>query len=81
MTRGVGGHSPANVQKYLAGIHYPASKRELIEKAEDNQAPPEVMQEIRDLPGDRYNGPQEVMKAYGRSADFNEDDEVDDSDY
>lgn len=65
MTRGVGGHSPANVQKYLAGIHYPASKQELIDCAKGNKAPPEVMDEIENLPDEQFHGPQEVMKAYG----------------
>ena len=66
MTRGVGGHSPANVQKFLAGVHYPADKETLIEVAKRNHAPPEVMDELINLPGDEFAGPQEVMKAYGK---------------
>jgi hypothetical protein len=31
MSRGVGGHSPANVQKFLKGQDYPADKKDLIE--------------------------------------------------
>ena len=27
MTRGLGGHSPANVTHHLKGIHFPAKKR------------------------------------------------------
>ncbi len=65
MTRGVGGQSPANVQTYLKGIDYPADKEKLISTARDNQAPPEVMDILKKLPGDRYGGPQDVMKAYG----------------
>ncbi len=65
MTRGVGGRSPANVQKFLEGVSYPASKDDLIERAEENGAPEEVMETIRSLPADRFGGPQDVMKAYG----------------
>jgi len=53
------------VQKYLSGVAYPAGKEDLIEAARRNDAPDEVMQAIRKLPGDHYGGPQEVMKGYG----------------
>ncbi|UGB38715.1 DUF2795 domain-containing protein [Frateuria soli] len=65
MTRGIGGNSPANVQKYLSGVDYPAEKQDLIEAARRNDAPDEVMQTIRKLPEDNYGGPQDVMKGYG----------------
>ena len=66
MTRGVGGESPANVQTYLKGIDYPASKDNLLKVAKSNGAPKEVMDVLRQLPGDHYGGPQDVMKAYGQ---------------
>ena len=66
MTRGVGGESPANVQTYLKGIDYPASKDDLLKTAKSNGAPQEVVDVLRQLPGDRYGGPQDVMKAYGQ---------------
>jgi len=53
------------VQKYLAGVSYPAEKQDLIETARKNDAPDEVMQTIRKLPEDHYGGPQDVMKGYG----------------
>lgn len=65
MPRGVGGQSPANVQKYLKGAHYPAKKDELLSKARDNGAPEEVIDVLEDLPEEEYGGPQDVMKAYG----------------
>lgn len=65
MPRGVGGVSPANLQKYLAGMSYPASKDELISTARRNSAPSEVVDAIGWLPRDRFRGPQEVQRAYG----------------
>lgn len=65
MTRGVGGQSPANVQKYLQGVSYPANKQDLIERARDNGAPPEILDAIENFPADEYGGPQDVMKSYG----------------
>ena len=65
MARGVGGHSPANTQKYLRGQSYPARKSDLLKTAENNKAPKEVIDVIRELPKDDFDGPQDVMKAYG----------------
>ncbi len=65
MTRGVGGHSPANVQKYLRDVDYPASKDDLLAQARRNSAPQEILDTIERLPEDQFGGPQEVMKGYG----------------
>ena len=65
MARGVGGESPANVQKYLKGVDYPAKKRDLEQQAQKNDAPKEIMEVIRQFPEQQFNGPQDVMKAYG----------------
>lgn len=67
MTRGVGGESPANVQNYLGGVSYPASKEELVKQARQNDAPQEVVDTIEGLPGEQFGGPQDVMKAYGQT--------------
>jgi uncharacterized protein DUF2795 len=65
MARGVGGHSPANVQKFLKGQSYPAGKKDLLKTARENKAPEEVIEMIQNLPQDDFDGPQDVMKAYG----------------
>jgi len=65
MARGVGGVSPANLQKYLAGVSYPASKQDLVSTARRNKAPDEVMGMIERLPDEEFGGPQEVQRAYG----------------
>lgn len=65
MARGVGGQSPSNVQSYLKGVHYPASKEDLLSTAKRNGAPNEIMEIIRRFHEERFGGPQEVMKAYG----------------
>jgi hypothetical protein len=65
MARGVGGESPSNVQAYLKGVSYPASKDDLVQAARTNGAPKEVMKIIQGFAEDEFGGPQEVMKAYG----------------
>jgi hypothetical protein len=65
MTRGVGGHSPANVQKYLRDVDYPATRTDLLDQARRNNAPDEVLDVIQRIPDHQFGGPQDVMKAYG----------------
>lgn len=67
MTRGVGGHSPANIQKHLRGVDYPADRDQLLQVARRNDAPAEVLEEIRNMPEQEYGGPQDVMNAYRKS--------------
>jgi hypothetical protein len=66
MTRGVGGQSPSNIQSYLAGTSYPATKQDLVEAARQNAAPKEIIRILEQLDEDEFGGPQEVMKAYSR---------------
>jgi hypothetical protein len=64
MVRGVGGRSPSNVQIYLKGASYPATRGSLIATATGNGAPPEVMRVLVRLRDGEFGGPQEVMKGY-----------------
>lgn len=65
MTKGVGGQSPANVQKYLRDVGYPATKDDLLAQAKRNDAPEEIIDTISRIPQDQFGGPQDVMKGYG----------------
>jgi hypothetical protein len=57
--------TPAEIQKYLKGVTYPMSKDDLIAAARNNGAPDEVIETLQKLPGDQFDGPPAVMKAYG----------------
>ena len=58
--------NPIQLQKYLQGVNYPARKDDLLSAAEKNDAPEDVVEEIRSLSGDEFDGPDQVMKAFGR---------------
>ncbi|MBX6313695.1 MAG: DUF2795 domain-containing protein [Isosphaeraceae bacterium] len=58
--------SPADVQEYLKGVDYPATKDDLIAAARNNGAPDSILDILQRLPGDRFEGPPGVMKAYGQ---------------
>jgi hypothetical protein len=59
--------SPITLQKHLKGTNYPASKEDLVRRAQNNQAPDDILTMIRQLPNQSFESPAEVMRAFGRS--------------
>ena len=57
--------SPIEVQKYLKGVDYPVDKSKLVQKAQQNNAPDEVIRMLQQLPGGSFNTPVEVMEKFG----------------
>jgi hypothetical protein len=57
--------SPIEVQKALKGIDYPAKKKDLIEKARENDAPREVMHVLENLPDKEFDNAVDVSKEFG----------------
>ena len=66
MTRGMGGRSPANIAHFLEGIDFPASKDDLVNHAEDNNAPQEVIDILENLPDQEYTSMADVMSGVGQ---------------
>ena len=58
--------SPAIVEKYLAGIHYPAEKKNLVDKAQNKDAPDDVMDLLNKLPNKTYKSPIDITKEIGK---------------
>jgi hypothetical protein len=64
---GKSGHvSPAIVEKYLAGMHYPAEKKKLVDNAQNKNAPNDVMNLITKLPEKTYTSPIDIAKEIGK---------------
>jgi hypothetical protein len=57
--------NPIEIQKYLAGVEYPAGRDDLVRTAESNGADKETLQVIRDLPDRTYEGPSGISKEIG----------------
>jgi hypothetical protein len=58
--------SPAAVERYLKGIHYPASKDELLKQAKGNGAPEDVMNVLNRFSSKQYNTTIDVSKEVGQ---------------
>jgi hypothetical protein len=64
---GRSGHvSPAIVVKYLKGMHYPAEKKNMVDSAQNKDAPEDVMNLINKLPDKTYNSPIDITKEIGK---------------
>jgi hypothetical protein len=60
--------NPIQVQKYLGGVDYPVSKDELVRRAQEKGADDQVLQALKHLPQERFNGPNDVSQAMGKAA-------------
>jgi len=60
--RDPGKTSPIVVEKFLKGVSFPASKRDLIQQARNNNAPDTVMQLLNKIADGKYNGTTDVAK-------------------
>ncbi|PPF42723.1 hypothetical protein C5B85_15760 [Pseudoclavibacter sp. AY1F1] len=55
--------NPIQVQKYLGGIDYPASKETILESARDAGADDNVLQALEAIPEGDYDAPTAVSSA------------------
>ena len=60
--------NPIEMQKYLKGMDYPASKDDLVAKAQENDAPDEVVQQLQGMSKDSFDGPNAVVQAVSQSS-------------
>jgi len=49
--------------EHLPGVRFPAEKEQVAATAEQNDAPQELVQKIRNADTQRFNGPDEVLQA------------------
>lgn len=54
--------SPATVEKYLKGVHFPANKKDLIKQANQNSAPREVSELIEQFDDGDYKNVTEISQ-------------------
>lgn len=55
--------NPIQVQKYLSGIEYPASKDDIVATAKQESAPDDVLEALGNIPDGDYDAPTAVTKA------------------
>jgi hypothetical protein len=63
LTKGTSQGINETVQKALKNVQFPVSKQDVVRIAQQNNVPAPIVEKLRTMPGDQYNGPQDVMKA------------------
>jgi Protein of unknown function (DUF2795) len=53
----------STLQQFLPDMNFPASREEVASSAESNNAPQELIQQIRNASTERFNSPDEVLEA------------------
>jgi predicted outer membrane protein len=61
--------NPVQIQKYLKGVDYPASKATLLDKAKSMGADENVCASLEQLPDESFQTPADVSQAFGRLGD------------
>jgi len=55
--------NPIELQKYLKGVEYPASKDDIVKAAENNGADDEIIDVLRNASESSFEKPTDVTKA------------------
>lgn len=58
--------NPIQIQKYLAGIDYPASRDTIVETAEKEGADSAILDALRAIPDGTYDSPTAVSSAVSK---------------
>ena len=66
MTDNTDGHvNPVQIQKYLNGVDYPASKQDLVKKAKSEGAGDNVVKTLEKMGKDEFDSPTDVTETIG----------------
>lgn len=58
--------NPIQLQKYLKGVNYPASKQDLLDAAKQNEADENITSALEKLSDEEFDTPAAVSKAVGK---------------
>ena len=58
----LGNLDPGQLQGYLHGVNFPAGKEQVASNAESNNAPQELVQQIRNSGTENFNSADEVLQ-------------------
>jgi hypothetical protein len=67
MARGIGEDPRRSPAAHITAVEYPATRIDLVETAEDNEAPPEVINFLKSLPKERYGSQEEVLRDFAEA--------------
>jgi len=67
MARGIGEDPRRSPPWHIAQVEYPTSREDLVQTAEDNEAPADVINFLKALPKERYTSAEEVLRDFAEA--------------
>ncbi len=67
MAGGIGEDPARSPASHVAQVEFPASREDLVQTAEDNEAPVEVINFFKSLPRDTYASAEEVLRDFAEA--------------
>ena len=67
MASGKTGYSAANITSHLSGIDFPCNRQAVLDFAEQNGAPDDVLEALEKLPKREFRSMADLMQAYGEA--------------
>lgn len=61
--------NPAQLDRYVSGLDFPASRDELVRQASEQGAEDQVVETLRKLPDTQFDGPESVSAALSEMSD------------
>ncbi|MBB5959697.1 hypothetical protein FHS29_006318 [Saccharothrix tamanrassetensis] len=58
--------NPIQVQKFLSGVEYPATKDDIVGTAQSQGADDDILDALRNLSKDNFDSPADVSEAIGK---------------
>ncbi|MBW3579596.1 MAG: DUF2795 domain-containing protein [Actinobacteria bacterium] len=58
--------NPIQVQKFLSGVDYPMSKKDVVDTARQQGADDAVVSTLEELPAEEFNSPNDISEAIGK---------------
>ncbi|MCC6312948.1 MAG: DUF2795 domain-containing protein [Thermomicrobiales bacterium] len=58
--------NPIQIEKFLKGVNYPATKQDLVRAAEKNGGNEDVKRTLEKMPGHTFDSPKDVSEAIGK---------------
>ncbi|GHF26494.1 hypothetical protein GCM10017786_70800 [Amycolatopsis deserti] len=59
--------NPIQMQKFLSGVDYPCTRDGLVDHAQSQGAPDDVLDHLRQLPDREYDGPNAVSAEFSKT--------------
>jgi len=67
MAKGIGENPVRSPAFILTGLEFPATRAEIVETAEDGEAPVEVINFLKSLPKERYQSQEEALRDFAEA--------------